>query len=245
VVSGGGIETSPDTISLEFELSQDHPLVSVTSMIAPSPDWFVGVDSLSLREDGSWRDQVIIELQAIDAGTDSGANYTSANAPTNPAEGIFRPTSTPFADGVSLGRFNFELLSVQGHLPIRGYLSGLFFDPARDGEGLNISVDSVNENTLMTVIWYTFDQGAPLWLIGVAELDPNADEATVEMLIPAGANFGADFNPADVDLQSWGTLTVRFPACDRLSVSWDGGPEFGNGQLEHQRLLGVGGFNCP
>ena len=83
--------------------------------VAPSPDWFVGVDSLDLRdEDGGWSREVIVELYPWDAGTDSGASYASANAPTNPAEPIFlMPAAPPIeVDGEvpAFGTFTFTLV---------------------------------------------------------------------------------------------------------------------------------------
>ena len=68
-----------------FEISRDYPLVSIVSMLAPSPDWFVGVDSLSLLDDeGQWRDEIVIPLFLFDAGTDSGPTYGSPNQVTTP-----------------------------------------------------------------------------------------------------------------------------------------------------------------
>ena len=54
LISGGGIGTSPGTVSVEFDIENSHPLVSITTMIAPSPDWFVGVRDLNLFENGDW-----------------------------------------------------------------------------------------------------------------------------------------------------------------------------------------------
>jgi hypothetical protein len=51
-------------------------------LVAPSPDWFVGVSRLPLFEGGRWLDQGTIELVAWDAGTDSGATFTSPDAPS-------------------------------------------------------------------------------------------------------------------------------------------------------------------
>ena len=82
-------------------------------MIAPSPDWFVGVSALSLLEDGAWVDEKVIELFPYDAGTDSGASYTSPNLPTGSPEGIFMIEGEPLlVDGSvpSLGTFTFERL---------------------------------------------------------------------------------------------------------------------------------------
>jgi len=53
-IDGSGITLSPGTTSVEFEVTRDYPLVSVLSMLAPSPDWIVGVDRLNLIEDGEF-----------------------------------------------------------------------------------------------------------------------------------------------------------------------------------------------
>ena len=54
----------------------------------PSPDWFVGVDSLNLCEGRQWKQEVTIDLQPHDAGTDSGFTFSSPNFPTSPPENI-------------------------------------------------------------------------------------------------------------------------------------------------------------
>ena len=79
-------------------------------MIAPSPDWFVGVHDLSLLVDGNWVDELVIDLEAYDAGTDSGATYTSANQRTSPQASITRLTESPLAASDNLpplGQFIF------------------------------------------------------------------------------------------------------------------------------------------
>jgi hypothetical protein len=56
--------------------------VTVVTMLAPSPDWFVGVSGLDLRRgDADWADEVFFDLQVQDAGTDDGAGYTAADVP--------------------------------------------------------------------------------------------------------------------------------------------------------------------
>ena len=70
-------------------VSSDFPLLSLVSMIAPSPDWMIAINSVNLREGGSWVNEIIIPLFPYDAGTDSGTMYTSGNQPTLPnPEGI-------------------------------------------------------------------------------------------------------------------------------------------------------------
>ncbi len=105
LLSGGGILPSPGSVQLTFDVSVDFPLVTLVSMIAPSPDWFVGVSSLSLLDEGSWVSSVVIELFAYDAGTDSGVIYTSPDEPTDPRDNISLITVSPF--DVALGTFTF------------------------------------------------------------------------------------------------------------------------------------------
>lgn len=77
-----------------FRVDQRHPLVSVVSMLGPSPDWIVGVSGLNLcNRDCTWLDQTIIDLYPWDAGTDSGITYMSPNSPTVPQEKIHHITT--------------------------------------------------------------------------------------------------------------------------------------------------------
>jgi hypothetical protein len=85
-LSGGGISLSPGSVSLTFPLpmTRDHPLVTLVSMIAPSPDWFVGVDSLNMIEGGQWVTNKRVTLYGRDAGTDSGISFASPDQVTEP-----------------------------------------------------------------------------------------------------------------------------------------------------------------
>ena len=68
-----------------------YSLVSVIAMIAPSPDWFVGVNSVELcGNDGKWKETVpAILLPAWDAGTDSGTMFQAEqDAETMPRDVI-------------------------------------------------------------------------------------------------------------------------------------------------------------
>ena len=115
-LSGGNLSTSPASVSLEFDIVASHPFVTLVSMLAPSPDWFVGVSALSLQgEDGTWKEREEVMLRLYDAGTDDGARFNSPNADTDPAEPISRLSSesgdTDFTNGApALGTFLFEKL---------------------------------------------------------------------------------------------------------------------------------------
>ncbi|XP_059919705.1 spondin-2b [Gadus macrocephalus] len=62
--------------------------------IVPSPDWFVGVDSLDLCEGGQWKENVSLELFPYDAGTDSGFTFSSPNYETIPQDKVMQITSS-------------------------------------------------------------------------------------------------------------------------------------------------------
>jgi hypothetical protein len=74
-----------------FRADAQHHLLSLVSKIYPSPDWFVGVSDLELcLENGQWIESKEINLYPYDAGSDSGATYTSPDQPTLPREAIRR-----------------------------------------------------------------------------------------------------------------------------------------------------------
>jgi spondin N len=114
VLLGGEVRRSPGSTSLEFNISTGYPLVTLVTMVAPSPDWFVGVAGLSLLQDGDWVPERVVELFPYDAGTDSGTTYTSRDQVTAPPEPIQRLTGPPVAVGGNvppMGRFTFRRLS--------------------------------------------------------------------------------------------------------------------------------------
>ena len=60
-------------------------------MLAPSPDWFVGISGENLlNSDKTWKQSLTKELFVYDAGTDSGTTFTAANQDTTPKENIRR-----------------------------------------------------------------------------------------------------------------------------------------------------------
>ena len=115
VLSGGGIGRSPGSRRLNFSVSEAFPLVTLVSMLAPSPDWFVGVRDLPLFQGGQWTDTLTVMLYVYDAGTDSGTSYTSPNRVTSPQEPIARIETSPFLVAGQVrpvGTFFFRLGSV-------------------------------------------------------------------------------------------------------------------------------------
>ncbi|HXJ60695.1 MAG TPA: spondin domain-containing protein [Verrucomicrobiae bacterium] len=114
-LAGGGISTSPGRVTLTFPepMQRDYPLVTLVSMIAPSPDWFAGVDSLNMIQDGQWATNLVVTLYGHDAGTDSGTTYSSPDEVTTPRGVVTRFAGFPAIQKgviVPFGTFEFTRL---------------------------------------------------------------------------------------------------------------------------------------
>jgi hypothetical protein len=97
LINGGGISSSPGEVSLEFDVINSHSLVSVVSMLAPSPDWFIAVSNINLIENGQWVISKSITVDIYDSGTDSGLTFLSTDDPTDPRVPVFEITTPPLA----------------------------------------------------------------------------------------------------------------------------------------------------
>ena len=95
----GGATGGTESVTIQFDINKTHPLLTLVTMVAPSPDWFVGVRNLALFENGVWKEtghpDLSIPLRIYDAGTDSGTTFSSGNQATSPREVIARLASNP------------------------------------------------------------------------------------------------------------------------------------------------------
>ncbi|XP_021116098.1 spondin-2 isoform X2 [Heterocephalus glaber] len=94
VFSAPAVPSGTGQTASELEVHPRHSLVSFVVRIVPSPDWFVGVDSLDLCEGGRWKEQVALDLYPHDAGTDSGFTFSSPNFATIPQATVTEITSS-------------------------------------------------------------------------------------------------------------------------------------------------------
>lgn len=124
-----------DTV-VEFTVDSETSAITITSMIAPSPDWFIGVDALNLFPNGAWTQFLEIPLVMYDAGTEEGLIPSGSNPATSPVEPISHLTYNHDNGAYErsetidvVGSFTFELLSVDGDLDA-------------DGDGVGDSVDN-------------------------------------------------------------------------------------------------------
>lgn len=101
--------TAPGQASFTLTVDHDFPLLTLVTMIAPSPDWFLGVHGEPLTIDGWWIPEVDIDLYPYDAGTDHGPDFDSPDADADPQDPI-AAIAAPFSPGVPLGSFRIRRL---------------------------------------------------------------------------------------------------------------------------------------
>ncbi|MFT4646574.1 MAG: hypothetical protein ACI8ZX_003005 [Planctomycetota bacterium] len=92
---------SPGSNKSEIGVERGKHNVTIFSMIAPSPDWFVAVStSLIDPVDEQWYDEVTVYATSYDAGTDSGVSFASANLVSSPLEGVHIIEEGPLTEGM-------------------------------------------------------------------------------------------------------------------------------------------------
>ena len=108
--SGPGA-TASDTFEA-VTVTADHPRITLLSMIAPSPDWFVGVFGLSLLDaEGNWADALTVNLYPWDAGTEGGDDFSFDNAATVPPGIIISLRGTGRFSDAPIATLTFSLQS--------------------------------------------------------------------------------------------------------------------------------------
>ncbi|MFK7964389.1 MAG: spondin domain-containing protein [Burkholderiaceae bacterium] len=97
------------SVSGTITFSDAHPALTFITMVAPSPDWFVGLSRQSMKDaSGQWIASFDRELPVYDAGTEQGESFSTNGAATNPQGVITRlnglvADSLPFVEGTVNG----------------------------------------------------------------------------------------------------------------------------------------------
>lgn len=71
-----------------LDFNTDFSAFSFASMIAPSPDWFMGVHDYDLFKNNKWVADTTIAILLYDAGTEDGDVFNLNNPATNPQQPI-------------------------------------------------------------------------------------------------------------------------------------------------------------
>ena len=135
------------------------------------------------------------------------------------------------------------LSAASGAATISAGYSGMWYDAARNGEGLQLEI--MSPDTAL-VEWYTYnEQGGQRWLQGVGQIVRGASGDSIEfpeMYVTQGGKFGPAFNPDDVKFQTVGNVSLTFSDCNTGTFKYQA---FGQSQtLPIQRLTYVMGAGC-
>ena len=129
--------------------------------------------------------------------------------------------------------------------PIAGKLSGSYYDPARNGEGVLVEIGRLGTRKTIFFTWYTYLGGAQRWVAGNIDFASGATQVTIPLITTSGGQFGSGFNPSQVQVSTFGSATVTFPTCSTMRFQWSesGGQ---SGAFNYQRLVeGLEGVVCP
>ncbi|MCG8411118.1 MAG: spondin domain-containing protein [Bacteroidales bacterium] len=90
------------TISMQVSVNTTFSAISLITMIAPSPDWYIGIVDVNLIENGEFIQNKTLNAVVYDAGTDDGTTFNSENADTNPRGVISKITTPPLGNGTTV-----------------------------------------------------------------------------------------------------------------------------------------------
>lgn len=139
------------------------------------------------------------------------------------------------------------------NLPIDGYMSSAWFDPAHAGEGVLTEIyDNAGGTTrTMFAAWYTYDpNGIPFWLVAQGTFPIGANSiVNVPVYYYTGGGFAGDFGP-NANTNIWGTMSFSFSDCGHMTFTFNGqtdattnGPA-GSGTRTWVRLADINGLWC-
>ncbi|MBP6327247.1 MAG: hypothetical protein KA372_08790 [Dokdonella sp.] len=139
------------------------------------------------------------------------------------------------------------------NLPISGYMTSNFYDPAASGEGLAMQIfEPVGDaqNLIVSFTWVAYDPaGIPFWLSGQATIVRGAKSASATMFYRTDGGLGGNSGAASAPI-IWGTATVSFPDCNTMTLTYASNPGLpagiptGNGTRTWLRLANVNALAC-
>jgi hypothetical protein len=148
-------------------------------------------------------------------------------------------------------------------LPIGGYQSGTWYDPAHSGEGIQTQVGDFSPNSgqpfphYVVVQWFTFDYaGNQFWLSGSAGFATGQTAVQMTLAYANGGGFAGipnyGLDTAAPTIVPWGTITIDFPDCNSLHFSYNAGPfppqdaitPRGQDSRTWQRITAIQGLQC-
>jgi len=190
--------------TFSIDVTRDHPLVTLLSMIGPSPDWFVGIDGRSLLDASDhWEPRVEIDLFPYDAGTEEGDEFTLDNAATVPQGVITGIRGTGKFTNEPMARLTFVLTATESRPTV-----SLSASPNPVDEGSPVTVTATLSQALADDVTIPLTQTA-----GTAEPDDHG--ALESIAIDGGSTTGTGevttADDADHDDETFTVALGRLP----------------------------------
>lgn len=114
-IDGNSLSTATGTITITgLQISETFPLLTLVSMIAPSPDWMIAISGVNLRDGSTWKPSISLDVYPYDAGTDDGMMYVATNMDTNPKQPIVNAQGIMPFGSQKIGTLVITLQSVLG-----------------------------------------------------------------------------------------------------------------------------------
>ena len=154
VLSRSGNIRRQDRVTLNnVEVTTDYPRVTLVTMIAPSPDWFVGVSGLSLLDaSGNWLPSHEVKLYPWDAGTENGDEFSLSNPATSPQGVITSIGGTGKFSTESIATLTFTLRSANSEPTGAPFITGA----AEVGEVLTANTSGIDDADGLTSPGYVY-----------------------------------------------------------------------------------------
>lgn len=126
-------------------------------------------------------------------------------------------------------------------------LSGVWWNPDRDGEGYVFDFFSLGSNRYLFATFYTYDaNGNQAYLVG--HTNEFTSPVTIDVSITEGGIFGPNYEPDDQVLIPWGTVTIDYLNCMESTISLNPSlPDFEGYSTSIQRFgdAPTDGLGCP
>ena len=225
IVQGDTNSIGPTALqSLTVTLTTDHPRITLTTMIAPSHDWFVGVSGLPLLDSqGEWLSWIRVFLYPWDAGTEEGNDFSlSPSVDTSPRGVIHSIRGTGKFTTERIASLTFTLKSVNFAPTGAPFITGVAGAP-EVGEELTAHTSAIDDGNGLAspgyaYQWLRVDSGGQAAAIsGATSADYTVQAADVGRRLLVRVSFTDDDNNVET-LTSDATEAV---IVTQVTVSFD------------------------
>lgn len=130
-------------------------------------------------------------------------------------------------------------------LSIGPSFSGSWYAPERNGEGFTLQI---LDNGMAHALWFTYPPAGATaqqaWIYASGGIIEGDTIRFTSAYTTRGPRFGAQYDPAALQLIPWGTIEFRFTGCNGGQVSYAGPAAWGSGGYAVNRLSALSELEC-